>query len=1032
MPRRWKSCFVLVPVLVALLAAGCSDDDPRVMLAAVRVTTPEEVPVEIHVLQGASYPDGAVLRLTSASPPGPEVEILNADTIRFTPAADFNGVIQLGYRVSDGGELTASGVAFVTVLPVNDAPVAHPQTLDVHGTADITLRGKDADGDALNFAILVPPSHGTLTGTPPTVHYAAVDDFKEGDDQFTFQVSDGQLTGAAVVQLHVTSAPGPTALSSAVSGFEEQLIGIELIAFPVSGGVLQYRIEAMPQHGTLSGTAPNLFYQPVVDFNGDDELRFSVSDGVRRSEIATLTIHVMPLNDAPVAVSQTVETTEDTPIDISLDGSDVDGDFLTFQQSGLALHGTVTFTGAIARFTPSPNFSGTASFNFVAFDRSALSAPATVTIHVAPVNDPPVAAALAPSLNEDTPGTLTLSGSDPDGDPLQFALVDLPQHGALTGSPPQLTYTPAANYNGPDSFTYTATDGTLTSAPATVSITVKPVNDPPVATSTTVTTDEDTPVTVTLQATDIDSPSLSFSITAAPSDGSFTLTGADLTYTPALNATGQRMFTFKASDGPASASATVTINITPINDPPIAADDYVATDPGAPLTIDVVANDVDPEGDAFQIDAFDQPAHGTVDQVGGKLVYTPSTDEAFTGIDVFHYTVSDVHGAASTAQVHVGVGEFPPGAPAESLLRIAVDPGDRDDAPSLSGDGRYVAFSSFQPLTDDDHNGAGDVYVYDRGIRKLTRVSVASDGTEGNGTSMHPQISGNGRYVVFESSATNLVSDDGNGVGDVFRHDLQTGATIRISVATGGGEANGPSSHPVISDDGQSIAYTSNAFNLVSGDANGASDVFLCDLAHGPILTTRVSVSVAGGDGDFASSQPAISGDGRVISFTSSATNMIIGDTNNASDVFVRDRSSGGTLLASASTAGQLGDRFSNSSAISRDGRFVSFVSQATNLVQPPPTVLNEAYVRDVTGRVTTRPSAASVSVIWGRLSGDGRYLAQQVAAGVQIIDRFTPITTMLHDSTWHWPVVSSNGRYIAVLDTTGGAVSLTVAPNPL
>lgn len=1029
---RTKLYSVLVPVVVAVLAAGCSDEEnPRLVLPTVRATTAEDTPVELHVLDGARFPDGDVLRVVSAGAPGHLAEIVNAGTIRLTPAPDFHGSVEVNYRVSDDGALIGAAVALVTVTPVNDAPVATPAKLEVYDSADITLTASDVDGDRLRFEVITQPSHGTLTGTPPNLHYAGATDFT-GDDLFTFQVSDAELSSVAVVQLSVTAAAAPVARSSEASGFEDLPFAIALEGSVSNGAVPRFTIEAMPQHGTISGTPPGLVYHPVADFHGDDALQFSVSDGVRRSQIATLTIHVAPVNDAPVVMAQTVEATEDTPIDIALDASDVDGDLLVLVETGLALHGTVVFTGSTARFTPAPNFNGTASFNVEAFDGQLFSQPVTVTIHVAAVNDPPVASALTASLNEDTSGTITLTGSDADGDRLQFAVVDSPQHGALTGTPPQLTYTPAADYNGPDSFTYTATDGTATSPPAKVSITVRSVNDPPVATSATVTTDEDTPVTVALQASDVDGQTLSFSITSAPPDGSFTLTGASLTYTPALNATGPRTFTFRASDGSLSASATIAINITPINDPPIAIDDYVALDPGSPRTIDVVANDVDPEGDAFQIDSFDPPAHGTVERVGGKLVYTPNAGEDFTGVDVFGYTVSDVHGAASTAQVHVGFAAFPPGAPAESVVRIAVDPGDRDSAPSLSGDGRYVVFSSPQPLIDSDTNGVSDVYVYDRGARTLTRASVASDGAEANGPSLQPQISGNGRYVVFASDATNLVRGDGNGVRDVFRHDLRTGATIRISVATGGLEANGPSSHPVISDDGQVIAYASNAFNLISGDANGASDVFLCDLTS-LLTTTRVSVSAAGGDGDFGSSEPAISGDGQFISFTSSATNMFPGDTNDASDVFVRDRISSSTSLVSASTAGQLGDRTSSGSALSGDGRFVSFVSQATNLALPaPPTLLNELYVRDVPGLVTSRPSSASTSVIWGRLSSDGRYLAQQATAGVQVVDRFRPTSATLHDGTWHWPVISSNGHYIAVLDATGGAVSVTVAPNPL
>lgn len=1031
MVRRTELCSLVVAFLAAGLAAGCTDPpDQRPVLGTLTATTNEDTPVDLHVLDQAQDAASNSLEVVSASAPGGSVEVIDASFIRFTPAKDFHGTVDVGFTVSDGHSVGATGIAIVTVVPVNDAPVATSATLGVRGAADVALTASDVDGDALTFTIASPPSHGTLTGTPPHLHYAADGAFV-GDDSFTFQVSDGQLTSApATVTLHVNTADAaPVATSTQPVGIEDMPLFIGLSAFDPDGDTLTYTIEAMPQHGTIAGTPPNLTYQPVADFNGDDSLRFSVSDGIKRSEIATVAIHVLAVNDAPVATSQTVDAVEDTPLDIPLDLSDVDGDPLTIDAFFIN-HGSVTFRGTTATFVPAANFHGTASFTYQAFDGFAVSQRAVVTINVASVNDAPVASPLSRSLNEDTATTITLAGSDVDGDPLTFAVATPPQHGTLSGTPPQLIYTPAANYNGSDSFTFTASDGSLTSAPATVSITILAVNDPPVPQNATVTTDEDTPVTVTLQATDVDSSTLTFSIAAAPPDGAVALSGTGLTYTPALNATGQRTVTFRVSDGQLSATGTVTINITPENDPPIITDDYVATDPGVPLTIDAVANDVDPDGDAFQIDSFDQPANGTVELVDGKLVYTGT--DGFTGIDVFSYTVSDVHGAASIGHIHVGVGQFPPGGPTETLPHVTADSTDRDNAPTISNDGRFIAFTSFQALTDDDTNGFGDVYVYDRGTRALKRISVASDGTQGNATSDHAQIAGNGQFVVYESTASNLVAGDTNGVSDVFRYDRLTGETIRISIASDGSEANGASSHPVISDDGGVIAFASAAFNLVPGDANGASDVFVRDFTHGAPSTSRVSISVVGGDGDLGSSAPAISGDGRSVAFVSSATNLIVNDTNSASDVFVRSLGGAITTLVSQSTAGTQGDRFSNAPAISGDGRFVSFVTQSTNLVQPPPTVLNELYVRDVTGRVTTRPSPASLQVIWGRLSSDGRYLAQMSGTGVQVIDRFTPSTMTLNTTTWFWPVVSGNGRYIVVSDRSSSLGSVTVTSNPL
>jgi len=287
-------------------------------------------------------------------------------------------------------------------------------------------------------------------------------------------------------------------------------------------------------------------------------------------------------------------------------------------------------------------------------------------------------------------------------------------------------------------------------------------------------------------------------------------------------------------------------------------------------------------------------------------------------------------------------------------------------------------------------------------------------------------ISANGRYVVFDSAASNLVAGDGNGTYDVFRHDRATSETIRISVpftqpGIGGGRM------ATISDDGNRVAFSSTAFDLIPNDANGAWDVFVRDVAAG--TTTRVSSSTTGSDGDLASSDAMISGDGRHVAFSSGATNLVAGDTNNVFDVFVRDLAASTTVRASVSTTGGEANARSTATSLSRDGRFVSFVSDATNLVLPAQSGYR-IYLRDTQAPTTTRTTSAVT--IWARLSGDGRYLAGQVSSGVVLVDRFTARSTDLSGTrTWFWPVMSSNGRYTVVVETKDQRVVLTVVPNP-
>ncbi|NIS65842.1 MAG: hypothetical protein GTO05_11935, partial [Gemmatimonadales bacterium] len=229
-----------------------------------------------------------------------------------------------------------------------------------------------------------------------------------------------------------------------------------------------------------------------------------------------------------------------------------------------------------------------------------------------------------------------------------------------------------------------------------------------------------------------------------------------------------------------------------------------------------------------------------------------------------------------------------------SVAVVGGEPNGESMAPALSADGRFVAFhSEATNLVVGDTNGAMDVFRYDRDTGDTIRVSVATAGAEGNAGSYDPAISADGRYVAFDSDATNLVADDTNGAADVFVHDCTTGETSRVSVTTMGAQGNYGSYYPAISSDGRYVAFESDATNLVAGDLNFWTDVFVHDRETGE--TTRVSVTSGGVEGDDGSYWPAISGDGRYVAFESDAINLVAGDFNFWTDVFVHDRQTGET-----------------------------------------------------------------------------------------------------------------------------------------
>jgi hypothetical protein len=327
---------------------------------------------------------------------------------------------------------------------------------------------------------------------------------------------------------------------------------------------------------------------------------------------------------------------------------------------------------------------------------------------------------------------------------------------------------------------------------------------------------------------------------------------------------------------------------------------------------------------------------------------------------------------------------------------------------AISSDGRFVAFtSSATNLVAGDTNGVSDVFVRDTQTGVTNRVSVSSAGVQANGASTVSDISEDGRFVVFASTATNLVAGDTNGVSDVFVRDMQNNTTIRVSVNGGGGQANGASSGGSISGDGSRVVFTSSATNLIGpNDTNGLDDVFMRQVSGAP-GTSRISETPGGLNANGASSAGVISSDGSTVAFVSAATNLVAGDTDGVSDVFVRtiatntnqliadgsapsistdgkvvaftssaalvgadtngvsdvyryDRNSSQISLVSQSSSGTVGNAASSAASISGGGDYVAFVSSASNLVSGDTNGVADIFVRDTTNSATMRVSVAN------------------------------------------------------------------------
>ncbi len=306
--------------------------------------------------------------------------------------------------------------------------------------------------------------------------------------------------------------------------------------------------------------------------------------------------------------------------------------------------------------------------------------------------------------------------------------------------------------------------------------------------------------------------------------------------------------------------------------------------------------------------------------------------------------------------------------------------------PSLSADGRYVAFASYASnLVAGDTNGTLDIFVKDLQTGTLTRASTAADGTEGNGlVGERISISADGRYVSFMSYASNLVAGDTNGILDIFVKDIQTGAITRANTAADGAEANNASSYgSSISADGRFVSFASYASNLVAGDTNQTLDIFVKDLQTGTIVRADTAADGTQGNGG-SFSIPSISANGRYVAFSSFSSNLVAGDTYDGyQNIFVKDIQTGIVTRASSAADGTEANSECALPSISADGRYVSFFSYADNLVAGDTNGVGDIFVKDIqTGIITRVNTAADGSEANGlnhsesSISADGRYVS--------------------------------------------------------
>jgi VCBS repeat-containing protein len=665
-------------------------------------TATEDTALTVNVASGVldndNDDDGDTLTAVVVTQPASGTLTLNADgSFTYTPNADFHGTDTFTYRAGDGSSQSEIATVTITVSPVNDAPEteddAYSATTDtvltVNAAQGVLANDEDVDDDDLTVSLETDVEHGTLVLNADGSFSYTPDDGFSGTDTFVYEVSDGNLTSQATVTITVGAGnTAPAADDDAYTTGEDTPLVVS-----VATGVLANDEDAEdddletvlvvgPEHGELVLNADGSFtYTPDENFHGTDTFTYRADDGNLESEIATVTITVSPVNDTPTGTADAYTATVNTQLvvnaatgvlgnDVNVDGDSLSAAVATDPTSGAL---TLNLDGSFT-YIPETDFVGEVTFTYTVTDGVLTSDPITVTITVDAENTAPEAVNDTYSVDEDSVLTVDVAtgvlnnDTDEEGDTLSTVIVAEPANGTLVlNSNGSFTYTPDDDFTGTDTFTYRASDASLESEVATVTITVNPVNDAPSAAADAYTVEQDTDLTASavtgVLANDIDADGNTLTVTTTPvvdpEHGTVTLSAdGSFTYTPETGFVGTDSFTYEVTDGTLTSQAAVTITVEEPNVAPVSVNDLYDATEDLPLAVTaelgVLANDSDANSDDLTVTLIADALNGTLQlNADGSFSYIPDPD--FHGTDGFSYRITDGELESEVAAVTIVV-----------------------------------------------------------------------------------------------------------------------------------------------------------------------------------------------------------------------------------------------------------------------------------------------------------------------------------------------------------------------------------------